>query len=67
MLTFEMFPLYDNCKGPGNETVCCIHLSMWLHVCVCAYLLEVAKRQLSIKWLVNIFKWFVLLVDEMFV
>ena len=31
----EMFPLYGNCKGPGNETVCCIHLSMWLHVCVC--------------------------------
>ena len=44
-----------------------IHVASCVCMCVCAYLLEVAKRQLSIKWLVNIFKWFVLLVDEMFV
>ena len=30
-------------------------------------LLEVAKRQLSIKWFVSIFKWSVLPVNEMFV
>ena len=38
-------------------------------VCVCARmcLLEVAKRQLSIKWFISILKWFVLLVDEVFV
>ena len=43
-----------------NQNFVCTCL--YLFVLVCVYLLEVAKRQLSIKWFVSIFN--VLLVDE---
>ena len=35
---------------------------MSVRVCACVCLLEVAKRQLSIKWFVSVLMWFVLLV-----
>ena len=39
----------------------CVCSCVRVRVCVC-WKLEVTKRQLSIKWFVGVFKWFVLLV-----